>query len=1031
MTADGANGGNGGAGTAGGGGGGRIAIYYTNSGSHTYSGTITVAKGVNGCNASCSYASYGSTYYLYDGTGTDDDLFFVTNSSFDAGTYTLRSVTISSGVTVDALTSSGTNLVINGTGNFTLPNTSFLSANGRGYGTASGTGPGIGTWNGGGGGGHGGVGGNDGGTGGGTYGSATQPITPGSGGGTASCSGTGAAGGGAIKLNFPSGTVDISGDVTADGNNGTPQTGCGGRGGGGGAGGSVWVIAYTLIGSGNLIADGGDGGNGGSGNGGGGGGGRIALIYSTSTLSVSTSVAGGTISGGDGTVSTAAMPSSSVSDLSGHGDIYAGKTLDITAVYSDGDGASTLDDLHLRIQNPGGTDIEYYGIEGADSSGLVPTNVTGAAYVTSIIYDRDTSNPTANDITLTWHITFDWDWTENSNIEYGVKATDDDANDSGWDYTDDNYTYENDLDFTGTLTATRTVNGSLASGDWVQGGETITWSGLKVVYEGTTTQYPPDSAFDVRVSDDDGSTWDDTTSSGANFSVVSTADAATDTEDIHNVDIIGIPTDGSDVSSNTFTIKVDASTPNIVDVTGDNENTWQNDDSGPTISWTDPASPSDDTFYITNDGSTPTSSNYQYTTTSNSYDLPAQGAGITNIKVRPLNGAEKYGTTHTFTIKFDDDAPANVSSLTVTALSTTSLQLAWENPSDSDFDHVVVVRKEGSYPTNPTDGTEVYSGSEEVFNDEGLTAATEYYYAVFAYDSNGNYSSGAVIKGVTDSETGGDVDTDTLLDEFLDTEDDEEEDEEEEDEDKDKDKDSEKEKDKNPIIELDGEEFEMNEDFELHVFGDETIEMKIPVLMLLDGKEGLTIKSVVIIVGDNVYIMTIDEERKYYTSKFKIPQAKGTYDLQVVATYSNGSAKKFDLGMTVDPYGYVYTIVDGNELHLKGAEVTLSKKVDGKEVLWESKTGTYQNPQLTNEQGEYKFFVEDGTYKLLVRLEGYKEKHTDWFEVKDNTILLNIQLEKESRFQLVYCLIPVIALVLIVVLVPVIGPIVLKTKKSV
>ena len=123
------------------------------------------------------------------------------------------------------------------------------------------------------------------------YGSATQPVDRGSGGGLGSgpLSG-GSQGGGAIRLNV-GGTLTIDGAISAEGNAGVQDNS------GGGSGGSIWVTAGTLAGNGSIAADGGPGelygGSGGSG-------GRIAL-YRHSAGRHTTNFSG-TISayGGDG-----------------------------------------------------------------------------------------------------------------------------------------------------------------------------------------------------------------------------------------------------------------------------------------------------------------------------------------------------------------------------------------------------------------------------------------------------------------------------------------------------------------------------------------------------------------------------------------------------------------------------------------------------------------------------------------------------------------------------------------------------------
>jgi hypothetical protein len=121
------------------------------------------------------------------------------------------------------------------------------------------------------GGGHGGYGGN-----GGTfvYGNVSAPINLGAGGGGAPCGGRG---GGAIKL-IASGTLDMSGIITADGSPGT----CFLNGGGGGAGGSVWLEAASLTGSGSVTANGAQGYQGSDS--GGGSGGRVAVISTSGAV---------------------------------------------------------------------------------------------------------------------------------------------------------------------------------------------------------------------------------------------------------------------------------------------------------------------------------------------------------------------------------------------------------------------------------------------------------------------------------------------------------------------------------------------------------------------------------------------------------------------------------------------------------------------------------------------------------------------------------------------------------------------------
>ncbi len=71
------------------------------------------------------------------------------------------------------------------------------------------------------------------------------------------------------------------------------------------------------------------------------------------------------------------------------------------------------------------------------------------------------------------------------------------------------------------------------------------------------------------------------------------------------------------------------------------------------------------------------------------------------------------------------------------AASDGSVGLVWENPS-SEFTRVEVRRKTGSSFENPFEGTLVYSGTGDNCLDTGLSNGTGYFYAVIAYDGEGN-----------------------------------------------------------------------------------------------------------------------------------------------------------------------------------------------------------------------------------------------------------------------------------------------------
>lgn len=320
LTGNGVIAANGGAGgeEAGGGGGGRIALY---SNSNSFTGQIS---------------AFGGGGVFPGGAGT----IFTTNNG-------VQTLTINNGGIAGTNTPIGGSIALPGTpfdlnisgaasvvptlplpllNNFTLATNSTLlvpvpatqlviaarqnvnlagtlAADFLGYAQTNGPGAGSMISSQGSGGGYGGDGGNSvsGAIGGTNYGSLSQPVNFGSGGGAGVNTITGGSeGGGAIRITA-GGTLNITGILSANGDYGWQDSS------GGGSGGSLWLSANTLTGLGTISAA---GGNGDLWNGGGGGGGRIAIYSPTNLFAGVTNVSGGLggMNGQSGTVFLSTSP---------------------------------------------------------------------------------------------------------------------------------------------------------------------------------------------------------------------------------------------------------------------------------------------------------------------------------------------------------------------------------------------------------------------------------------------------------------------------------------------------------------------------------------------------------------------------------------------------------------------------------------------------------------------------------------------------------------------------------------------------
>jgi lysophospholipase L1-like esterase len=151
------------------------------------------------------------------------------------------------------------------------------------------------------------------------------------------------------------------------------------------------------------------------------------------------------------------------------------------------------------------------------------------------------------------------------------------------------------------------------------------------------------------------------------------------------------------------------------------------------LAWTNPTTPFSTITVVRRTGSAPTSPSdgtVVYTGTGTS----VSDTGLTNgtlyyYGVWVANAAGELSAARTTTSTPTGAVPDPVTGLQATA-GDARIDLSWANPT-SPFDQVQVVRKAGSAPANPTDGTTVYSGAATSYADTGLTNGTVYYYAVW------------------------------------------------------------------------------------------------------------------------------------------------------------------------------------------------------------------------------------------------------------------------------------------------------------
>ena len=107
-----------------------------------------------------------------------------------------------------------------------------------------------------------------------------------------------------------------------------------------------------------------------------------------------------------------------------------------------------------------------------------------------------------------------------------------------------------------------------------------------------------------------------------------------------------------------------------------------------------------------------------------------------------LLGQSATSSIYTFTTNSDLTPPSNISLSAIPGDAQNILN--WNHPPEPDFAGVRIVFSTTSYPTGPYTGSFLYDGLATDLTHNGLINGTTYYYAAYAYDTNGNFSSGAL-----------------------------------------------------------------------------------------------------------------------------------------------------------------------------------------------------------------------------------------------------------------------------------------------
>jgi hypothetical protein len=155
------------------------------------------------------------------------------------------------------------------------------------------------------------------------------------------------------------------------------------------------------------------------------------------------------------------------------------------------------------------------------------------------------------------------------------------------------------------------------------------------------------------------------------------------------------------------------------------------------------------------------------------------------------------------------------------------------------------------------------------------------------------------------------------------------------------------------------------------------------------------VTNIVLTLGAETYLLQSSD--LYYLTTITTPEGTANYAAHLIISYQDGTGQTFNFVAKIIQPGLVFEKINEEERGVPTATITLYQLTDSGWTKWTPGPGQ-SNPLTTSDNGSFAWYVENGTYRIVVSKSGYKETEQT-LTVENNIINPNIEISKKIEIQ--------------------------------